>query len=317
MHNSARRLIFIILDLLDKFTNLIYIYFIFFSDESGRTLLEVLKLENPNFGNGHAGKIDEEARQAVIEEDKNLKRQLLNIFHLLKSYPPAVNYDEDDEDQQYPHGNVDLGMENYYQDTDYQEHGDDFQADRIYGIEYGHNPNADDDDSQVQVQDEEENQGEDDQDTCGNEDDHQVFDEDDLQENDLQDVSDHVLSPHASQDVHNLMEYLINMPANAQYERRRQHEDFQVNQDDFLVSDRDYDDEYTVSDPNEEQDNLQEEQEDQEEEDEGPIIIFIVVDVIPMGYYTTFPLYTPKINVLKQPFKEMKETKQKKKDALC
>jgi len=116
-----------------------------FIDESGRTLLEILKLQNANFGNGHAGKIDEERRQVVIEQDKKLKRQLLNIIDLVNSFPPAV--DDVDEDQQYPDGNVDLEVENYYHDTDnYQGHGDDFQANNIYGIGYGHNnPGAYDD----------------------------------------------------------------------------------------------------------------------------------------------------------------------------
>ena len=112
------------------------------------------------------------------------------------------------------------------------------------------------------------------------------------------------------QEARNLTEDLINMPATAQYE------DVQVNQDDSFISDRDYD-EYSINDPNEERDNLDEEAEDDEdqedregEEDEGPHFTFILVDVsIPVGLYTTFLLYTPKINVLKQPFKEIKETK--------
>ena len=111
------------------------------------------------------------------------------------------------------------------------------------------------------------------------------------------------------QEARNLTEDLINMPATAQYE------DVQVNQDDSFISDRDYD-EYSINDPNEERDNLDEEaeddedQEDQGEEDEGPHFTFILVDVsIPVGLYTTFLLYTPKINVLKQPFKEKKKKK--------
>lgn len=43
----------------------------------------VLKLQDPNFGNGHARKIDVESRQAVIEEDKKLEQQLLNIITLV------------------------------------------------------------------------------------------------------------------------------------------------------------------------------------------------------------------------------------------
>ena len=130
---------------------------------------------------------------------------------------------------------------------------------------------------------------------------------DNLQE----DISDDVIRPYVTQYVRNLMENLRNMSARAQY-----YEDVQVNQDDSFVSDRDYD-EYTTNDPDEEQDNLDDEVEDDEdeedqegEEDEGPHFIVILVDVsIPVGLYTTFLLYTPKINVLKQPFKEIKNKK--------
>ena len=103
---------------------------------------------------------------------------------------------------------------------------------------------------------------------------HQVFEVDNLQE----DISDDVIRPYVSQYVRNLMENLRNMPARAQYE------DVQINQDDSFVSYRDYD-EYTINDPDEEQDNLEDEaeddedQEDQGEEDEGPHFIFILVDV--------------------------------------
>ena len=131
---------------------------------------------------------------------------------------------------------------------------------------------------------------------------------DNLQE----DISDDIIRPYVSQYVRNLMENLRNMPVRAQYE------DVQINQDDSFVSYRDYD-EYTINDPDEEQDNLEDEaeddedQEDQGEEDEGPHFIFILVDVfIPVGLYTTFLLYAPKINVLKQPLKEIKKKKEKK-----
>ena len=125
---------------------------------------------------------------------------------------------------------------------------------------------------------------------------------DNLQE----DISDDIIRPYVSQYVRNLMENLRNMSA------RARNEDVQVNQDDSFVSDRDYD-EYTINDPDEEQDNLDDEveddedEEDQGEEDEGPHFIVILVDVsIPVGLYTTFLSYTPKINVLKQPSKEKK-----------
>ena len=105
---------------------------------------------------------------------------------------------------------------------------------------------------------------------------------DNLQE----DISDDVIRPYVTQYVRNLMENLRNMSARAQYE------DVQVNQDDSFVSDRDYD-EYTINDPDEEQDNLDDEVEDDEdeedqegEEDEGPHFIVILVDVsIPVGLY--------------------------------
>ena len=114
------------------------------------------------------------------------------------------------------------------------------------------------------------------------------------------------------QEARNLTENLRNMPARAHYQ------DVQVNQEDSLFN-RDYD-EYTINDPDEEQDNLDDEaeddedEEDQGEEDEGQHFIFILVDVYyPVGLYTTFLLYTPKINVLKQPFKEIKKKRKKRK----
>ena len=139
-------------------------------------------------------------------------------------------------------------------------------------------------------------------------DDHQVYEVKNLQE----DISDDVIRPHVRQYVRTLMEDLRNMPARAHYE------DVQVNQEDSLFN-RDYD-EYTINDPDEEQDNLDDEaeddedEEDQGEEDEGQHFIFILVDVYyPVGLYTTFLLYTPKINVLKQPFKEIKKKRKKRK----
>ena len=76
---------------------------------------------------------------------------------------------------------------------------------------------------------------------------------DNLQE----DISDDIIRPYVSQYVRNLMENLRNMSA------RARNEDVQVNQDDSFVSDRDYD-EYTINDPDEEQDNLDDEVEDDE-----------------------------------------------------
>ena len=320
---------------------------------------------------------------------------------MANSFPPAV----DDDDQQDPDENFDFEVENYYHNTDYQEHGYDFQANGIYRI--GYSPRDYDDDSKYQqayegnslVYDdnlvygdnlpdgdilpfgdiphvhEEDVCGESEYDENDSQDNLHVYEDDDLKVHDTQvhkelyvceggdeqvykseygdepqedgyesirkilyndqhvhpsqssyplvsdrdydeytisdsekdqenldeydeeeaaqreendqekDASDYVISPHVSQDVRNLIEYLINMPAIAQYERPHQHEDLQANEDDSLVSDSDYD-EYTVSDPDEEQDNLEaeddgddEDEEGQGEDDEGPHFIVILVDV--------------------------------------
>ena len=255
----------------------------------------------------NAGKIDEEGRKTITEEARVLRLHLDHMLTLVNSFSSSNDQRTDDNTDLQEQGNYCNG---YSIDSTGQIEYDMFQAD--YGDDFQENIPHVNGHEQLRNY---ENEYEDDaisqdypRDLNDYEEELQNYEseyEDDAQV-DGEDIEDFL------QNYENdLRIYAQDFNEYHESERSRENQLFH----------RDYD-EYTVSDFDDDEDELQNnlggnENEEEDEENLGPFIIMIMVMVPIQYYYTSFYTRRQQNNVLRQPFKEKKQTKNKQKMSYC